>query len=251
MDTLTYRSWQKQGEAKSCLSKGPEINISTFLGARKTLCLLRNTPRGLKVRGQCQAIKSLASLRCLCIKIHLGREVCAYLEGIPETNYPGKEKWDDWPEGRQRPWKLPPYKGFKHPKGSALSLSLPMHLSICIFTFPISFLLLSLPLPFCLNSFLTRQARNGDPGPSFWPLWSLVRICSSDCCHNPGLIPGQGTKVLLVATACCCLLRAAIYCYVQLKSLLLEDLKSQPLSPQSSQFLPIDKNLHSFQLLSI
>ena len=196
MDTLTYRSWQKQGEAKSCLSKGPEINISTFLGARKTLCLLRNTPRGLKVRGQCQAIKSLASLRCLCIKIHLGREVCAYLEGIPETNYPGKEKWDDWPEGRQRPWKLPPYKGFKHPKGSALSLSLPMHLSICIFTFPISFLLLSLPLPFCLNSFLTRQASTKDWGPSCWPLWS----------NGLGFLVWElrSCSLLLLTDICCC-----------------------------------------------
>ena len=150
------------------------------------------------------------------------------------------------------PENYPLIKVLNIPK-ARLSLSLPVHLSICMFTFPISFLLLSLPLPFCLNSFLTRQARNGDPGPSFWPLWSLVRICSSDCCHNPGLIPGQGTQVLLVATACCCLLRAAIYCYVQLKSLLLEDsnLKSQPLSRWSSQISLIDKNLHSFQLLSI
>ena len=104
-----------------------------------------------------------------------------------------------------------------------------------------------------LNSFLTRQARNRDLGLSLCPLWSLVRICSSDCCHNPGLIPGQGSKVLLVATTCCCLLRAVIYCYVQLKLLLLEDsnLTSQLLSPWSSQFSPTDKNIHSFQLLSI
>ena len=128
-----------------------------------------------------------------------------------------------------------------------------MHLSICIFTFPISFYFCLYLLPFCLNSFLTRQARNRDLGLSLCPLWSLVRICSSDCCHNPGLIPGQGTKVLLVATTCCCLLRAVIYCYVQLKLLLLEDsnLTSQLLSPWSSQFSPTDKNLHSFQLLSI
>ena len=79
------------------------MNISSFLGQGRHYCMLRNTPWGSKVRGQCRAIMSLASLKCLCIKIHLSREVHAYLEGVPETNNPGKEKQDDWPEGRQRP----------------------------------------------------------------------------------------------------------------------------------------------------
>ena len=38
----------------------------------------------------------------------------------------GGTKQDDWPEGRQRPGKLPPYKEFKLPKGATLSLSLPL-----------------------------------------------------------------------------------------------------------------------------
>ena len=37
---------------------------------------------------------------------------CAHPGKGPETNQPGGAKQDDWPEQRQRPRKLPPYKGF-------------------------------------------------------------------------------------------------------------------------------------------
>lgn len=76
----------------------------------------------------------------------------AYLAGVPETNNPGKESKMIGQEEEDLKT-ASPYKGLCIPK-AWLSLSSPMHLSICIFTFPISFLLLSLPSAFLPESFL-------------------------------------------------------------------------------------------------
>ena len=83
--------------------------------------MLRNTPWGSKVRGQCGAIMSVASLKCLCIKIQLGREVRAYLEGVPETNNPGKESKMIGQEEDKDPENCPLIKDLNIPK-AALSL---------------------------------------------------------------------------------------------------------------------------------
>ena len=82
-----------------------------------------------------------------------------------ETNYLGGERQGDWPEGRQRLRKLPPYKVFKVPKGTD-SLSESPGASFHMY----SFFLFSLPPASWLNSFLTGQARTEDLGPSHLPL---------------------------------------------------------------------------------
>ena len=91
---------------------------------------------------------------------------------VPRQFSQGGTKQDDRPEGRQRPRKLPLYKEFKLPKGVTLSLSSPVRLSACTLFSQQTFYFSLYLLPPRLNSFLTRQARSRDPGPSHRPLRS-------------------------------------------------------------------------------
>ena len=73
--------------------------------------------------------------RSLHFKIHLGWGVCVCVCTQGRVLRQFSQEWgtkqDDWPEGKQRPRKLPPCKGFKLPK--VMTLSFPMHLSESIF----------------------------------------------------------------------------------------------------------------------
>ena len=72
--------------------------------------------------------------------------------------YQGVTKEGDWPEGRQRPGELSPYKGFTLPKGMILSEL--ARVPFCVY-FSINFYFTLHLLPLRLNLFLTRQARLG------------------------------------------------------------------------------------------
>ena len=61
---------------------------------------------------------------------------------------------------------------YKLPKGTALSLSLPMPLSTCTFLFNKLFYIILCVLPPRLNLFLARQEKTRDSSPNCCLLWS-------------------------------------------------------------------------------
>ena len=100
----------------------------------------------------------------------------------------GGTKQDDWPERRQKPGKLCPYKEFKLPKDVTLS---EFALEPFSMFFPVNFCFTFYLLPPHLNSSLTRQARQG-----------TLALTAGPCGQWLGL-PVWEAKTLLPATAHC------------------------------------------------
>ena len=139
--------------------KDQGLSASPLLGAKEALHMRRKAPQGSKVRGQHQAIKSLAFPRLLCIEIHLGWEVHVHLR---------EGSWDRLARGGQS--KMIGQKEDKDPENCPLikDLNFPKaRLSefACVsfrmyFAFPIKFLLFSLPSASLPEFFLDKAGKN-------------------------------------------------------------------------------------------
>ena len=119
-------------------------------------------------------------------------------------------KQDDLPEGRQRPRKLAPSKGFKLPQNPTLFAHVPFFSNFLfnkIFPLRLTFCLLT-----WIHSWLGRQGLR-------------TRALTAGPC-GPGVrTPIQETKTLLPAAAHCCSLQAAAYCITRPKSIPLPSYK--------------------------
>ena len=183
--------------AKPCLSEGSRDLCFALVGARETLHMLKKVPWGSKVRGQRLAIMSLSSPRILCVEIHLGWEVCEHLRGgsLDKLARGDKTRW--WAG-----------KKTKTRKKAHLSLwVLP-----CIFPHVLCFSnkLFTFLFTFCLLTWIHSWQGRQELG---------IQVLASGPCGLVVRTPGPGTKILLPATACCCLLQVAAYCCVCPKSL--------------------------------
>ena len=126
--------WQGQRRAKPCLSKrlrdlcspcilGTSDTPERLLGVKSQGIILGHNESSFS---QKPSLWDQSCPRCACEP--QGRV-------LKQINLRG-DKWDDQPEGRQRPRKLPPYKGFKlNQRHVTVSLSSLVCLSLCTFLF--------------------------------------------------------------------------------------------------------------------
>ena len=158
------------------MSKGLRYLLTPSFGTRETLHMCRKIPCGSKIKGQLQAIMSLAPPRSLHFETHLDWEVYAHPREAPRLGQVWKKKSDNWPGGRQRPRRADLYKW---PNGLLLCSSSLGSVPVCLFQCE----------PF-----------RGRAGLECWRWVFFVRgpQASADHARHPGLNPGDSSHFLTV-----------------------------------------------------